>query len=87
MDAPTTVDALNISGTAEADRHFSGLDDHGHLAAAIGKFQHPGKGSLVFEHVQVLKWDLAPSEGLPGPGGVGSKVFPENDDFFVHVAR
>ena len=80
------VFALNISGTAEADRHLSGFDDDGDLAAAMGKFQHPGKRLFVFEHVQVLEGDLAPSEGLPGPGGVGSEILPENDDFFIHFA-
>jgi hypothetical protein len=81
------VDALDISGTAEADGYFSGLDDDRDLAPAIGEFQHPDKRLIVFEHVQVLDGDFAAGEGLPGPGGVGSKIFSKNNHLFVHCPR
>jgi hypothetical protein len=82
--APTTAGPLNLSGAAETDANFAGLDDDGYLAAPVGELHHPGKSLVVLEHVQILKRNLAASVGLPGRGGVGSKIFAKNNDFLVH---
>jgi hypothetical protein len=54
------------------------------LPSSIGQLEHPLESLLVFEHVDILVWNFAPRESLPGCGRVGSKVFAENDDFFFH---
>jgi hypothetical protein len=76
--------ALNVSGAAEADADFARLEDNRHLTTAVGELQHLGKSVFVLEDVEVLKWNLAAGVGLPGPGGVGSKIFAKNDHFFIH---
>ena len=86
MNAPATAGALNFSGTAEADGNFSRFGDNRHLAPAVGKLEHSLKSLVVFEHIQIRKRDLAASKGLPGRGGVRSKILAENYDFFVHLA-
>jgi hypothetical protein len=82
--SPATAGALNFSGTAEADRNFTGFDDDGNIAPAIGKLQHSCKALLVFQHVDVLERNFATGIGLPGARGVGSEVFPKDKNFFVH---
>lgn len=76
--------ALNVSGTAEADGNFSGFDDNRYLAAAVDKLQHSLKSLFVLEHIQIRKRDLAATKGLPGRGGVRSKILAKNYDFVVH---
>ena len=83
-DTPATAGALDFSGTAEADGNFPRFDDNRYLAPAVGKLQHSLKRLFVLEHIQIRKWDLAASKGLPGRGGVGSKILAENYDFVVH---
>ena len=83
--SPATAGALNLSGTAEADRNFTGFDDDGNIAPAIGKLQHPCKALLVFQHVDVLERNFPTGVSLPGARCVGSEVFPKNQNFFVHV--
>jgi hypothetical protein len=46
--SPATAGALNFSGTAEADRNFTGFDDDGNIAPTIGQLQHLCKALLVF---------------------------------------
>jgi hypothetical protein len=82
--SPTTAGALNCSGTAEADRNFTGFDDDGNIATTIGKLQHLCKALLVFQHVDVLERNFATGISLPGARGVGSEVFPKDKNFFVH---
>ena len=75
---------LNFSRTAESDRDFAGFENDRDLAPPIGKLQHALKPRLVLQYVDVLVGNLAARESLPGSGRVGSKVFPENNDFFFH---
>jgi hypothetical protein len=85
-DPPATAGALNFSGTAEADGHFSRFDDNRYLAPAVGKLQHSLKSLFVLEHIQICKRDLAARKGLPGRGRVRSKILAKNYDFVVHFA-
>jgi hypothetical protein len=82
---PATAGALHFSGTAEADGHFAVFDDHRDLAAAFGVPQHLGQRLIVFEHVAVFEGNFFAREGLPGRGGVGSKLFAENYYGVRHV--
>jgi hypothetical protein len=84
-DAPTTAGALNFSGTAEADGNFPRFDDNRYLTPAVGKLQHSLKSLFVLEYIQIRKGDLATSKGLPGRGGVRSKILAENYHFVVHL--
>jgi hypothetical protein len=86
MIEPATAGALNLSGTAEADGHFAGFDDNGHVAAALGVFEHARKPLLVLQHVDVLERNLAAGERLPGARSVGSEIFAENEDLVVHFS-
>jgi hypothetical protein len=86
LAAPATAGALNLSGAAEADGNFAGFDDHGHVAAALGILEHALQPLFVFEHVDVLERDLAPVKRLPGARRVGSEIFAENQDLFVHAS-
>jgi hypothetical protein len=79
--------ALNFSRTAEADRNFTGFDDDGDLVPAVGKLEHALQALLVFENIYVLMRNLTAAECLPGAGGVRSEIFPEYQNFFIHVAR
>jgi|SRR4029453_390321 len=79
--------ALNFSRTAEADRDFTGFDDDRNLAPAVGKLEHALQALLVFEDINVLMRNLTAAECLPGAGGVRSEIFPEYQNFFIHVAR
>jgi hypothetical protein len=54
------------------------------LPSSIGQLEHLFKSLLVFEHVDVLVWNFAPRESLPGSSRVGSKVLTKNHDFFGH---
>lgn len=83
---PATAGALHFSGTAEADGHLAVFDDHRNLAPALGVPQHLGQGLIVFEHVTVLEQNFFAREGLPGRGGVGSKLFAENNHGVRHVS-
>jgi hypothetical protein len=76
--------ASHFSGAAEADGHFAALDDHRHLATAIGMLQHFRQRIIVFEHVAVFEGNLPAREGLPGRGGIRSKFFAENYDGVAH---
>jgi hypothetical protein len=78
--------ALNFSGTAEADRNFTGFDDDGNITPTIGKLQHSCKALLVFQHVDVLERNFATGISLPGARGVGSEVFSKDNNFFVHFS-
>lgn len=84
-DAPTTAGGLNVSGTAEADGNFPRFDDNRYLTPAVGKLQHSLKSLFVLEYIQIRKGDLATSKGLPGRGGVRSKILAENYHFVVHL--
>ena len=79
--------ALNFSRTAEADRDFTGFDDDRNLAPAVGKLEHALQALLVFENIDVLMRSPTAAECLPGTGGVRSEIFPEYQNFFIHVAR
>ena len=78
--------ALNFSRAAETDRNFPGFDDDRHLAAAFGKFKHLLQPGFVFQDVDVFMRNLATGESLPGPGRIGSEIFSEYQDFFIHDA-
>ena len=41
---------------------------------------------VVLEHVEILEGSLAARVGLPGRGGVGSKIFAEDYDFRFHCS-
>ena len=84
--SPTTAGALDLSGAAEADRDLAGFHDDRHIAAALRKLQHSRKPLLVFQHVYVLERNFAASVSLPGARSVGSEIFAENENFFVHVS-
>src|SRR6266508_2628320 len=84
--SPATAGALDLSGATEPDGDFTGFDDDGNIAAAIGKLQHPCKTLLVFQYVDVLERNFAAGISLPGARGVGSEVFPKDKNFFVHFA-
>ncbi len=91
ISLPATAGALHFSGAAEADGHFAVLDDHRHLAPAIGMLQHFRQRIIVFEHVAVFEANLPSRESLPGRGGIRSKVFAKNYDgvahFILHCGR
>jgi len=75
---------LNFSRAAEADRNFTGFDDDGNLAPAVRQLEHALQALLVFEDVDVVMRNLTTAECLPGAGGVGSEVFSEYQNFFIH---
>jgi hypothetical protein len=75
---------LNFSRAAEADGHFAGFEDDGHLAPAIGQFQHLCQALLIFQDVDVIEGDLAAGVRLPGAPGVGSELFAKDRYFVVH---
>jgi len=81
---PATAGALNFSGTAEANRNFTGFDNDGNTASAIGKLQHSCQALLVFQHVDVVERNFATGISLPGARSVGSEVFSEDENFFIH---
>jgi hypothetical protein len=54
------------------------------LPSSVGQLEHAFESVLVFEHVDVLVWNFAPRESLPGSGCVGSKVLTKNNDSFWH---
>jgi len=83
--SPATAGALDLSGATEADGDFTGFDDDGNIAAAIGKLQHSCKTLLVFQYVDVLDRNFAAGISLPGARGVGSEVFSKDKNFFIHV--
>jgi hypothetical protein len=85
ISLPATAGALHFSGAAEADGHFAVLDDHRHLAPAIGMLQHFRQRIIVFEHVAVFEANLPSRESLPGRGGIRSKVFAKNYDGVGHI--
>jgi hypothetical protein len=76
--------ALNFSRAAETDGDFAGFDDNRYLAAAFGKLKHLLQPGFVFQDVDILMRNLATGESLPGPGRVGSEIFSEYQDFFIH---
>ena len=78
--------SLNFSRTAEADADFAGFDDDRYLPSSIGELEHLFESLLVFEHINVLVWNFAPRESLPGSSCVGSKVLTKNNDFFWHMS-
>ena len=82
--APPAPPALDFSRAAEADGDFAGFDDNRHLAAAFGKLEHLLQTLFVFQDVDVLMRNLAAGEGLPGPGRIGSEIFSEYQNFFIH---
>jgi hypothetical protein len=68
------------SCAAVADGHFACLDDNRNLTFALGQLQHPFQDFGVLFHIQVFMIFV----GLPGPVGVRSPGFAENQDFFFH---
>jgi len=76
--------ALNFSRAAETDGDFAGFDDNRYLAAAFGKLKHLLQPGFVFQDVDILMRNLATGESLPGPGRVGSEIFSEYQNFFIH---
>lgn len=78
--------ALDFSGAAEADGDFPGLDEDGHVASPLGELQHLRKSLFVLQHVYILERNFAASVRLPGAGGVGSEIFSEDQNLFVHFA-
>jgi hypothetical protein len=82
--SPATAGALDLSGATEADGDFTGFDDDGNIATAVGKLQHSCKTLLVFQYVDVLDRNFAAGISLPGARGVGSEVFSKDKNFFVH---
>ncbi len=73
---------LNFSAAAETDGDFARLDDNGDLPAAFGDGQHAVETGRVFEHVDVIEWDLSAGEILTGSRGIRSKVLAEDLYFF-----
>jgi hypothetical protein len=82
--SPATAGALDLSGATEADGDFTGFDDDGNIAAAIGKLQHSCKTLLVFQYVDVFERNFAAGISLPGARGIGSEIFSKDKNFFVH---
>ena len=76
--------ASDFSRTAESDGDFAGFDDDRHLAPALGELEHLLQARFVFQDVDVFMGNLAAGEGLPGPGRIGSEIFSEYQDFFIH---
>lgn len=76
--------ASDFSRAAEADGDFPGFDNDRHLAAALGELEHLPQPGFVFQDIDVLMGNLATGEGLPGPGRIGSEIFSEYQDFFIH---
>jgi len=84
MWAPAPL-ALDLSRAAEADGYFAGFDDDRHLTAALGEFEHLFQARFVFQDVDIFMRNLTAGEGLPGPGRIGSELFSEYQNFFIHV--
>lgn len=76
--------ASDFSRAAEADGNFAGFDDDRHLAAALGDFEHLLQAGVVFQDIDIFMGNFAAGEGLPGPGRIGSEIFSEYQDFFIH---
>jgi len=75
---------LDLSRAAETDGDFAGLDDDRHLTPALGKLEHALQARFVFQDVDVFMGNLTAGEGLPGPGRIGSELFSEYQNFFIH---
>ena len=84
VEGRRTVGRLNISRATVANGDFAGFDDDRDLAAAFGELEHLLQARFVFQDVDVFMGNLAAGEGLPGPGGIGSEIFTEYQDFFIH---
>lgn len=83
---PATAGRLDFSGAAVTDRHPIVFQNDRDLPPAFGKAQHIGKRLFVLEHIAIFEGYFPAREGLPGRGGVGSKIFAEDHDEFSHLA-
>ena len=85
MDDSGGTRRLHPSGPAEADRDTATLDDHGHLALAVGERKHLVEFGLVFLDVDVANRHVARLVVLDRGLGIGSTVLAVDDDCFGHV--
>ena len=79
-----TGGALDASGAAEPDRHFSFVDDDGNLTAAAGVFEHFVERSARDLDILVVHGDVFRCVVLTGRNRVGSGVFSENQNCVGH---
>ena len=77
--------ASDASGAAETDRHAAVLDDDRDLAPAFGQLNHPFELGRILLDVDVAKGNVPLFVLLTGGGGVGSRVFAEDEDFVNHL--
>ena len=79
-----TVGRSDLSGAAEADGHFTVLDDHGYLAPAIGELRHALEAGIVCQDVDIVERHFAPGEVRTGSRSKGSKVLAVDRNVFCH---
>ena len=75
--------SLNLSSFAVVtDDHPSLIKDHRDLAVSLGTCQHSFHLRLVRQYIMILNISTLPLKSFPSFGGIGSGVFPKNDDLF-----
>jgi hypothetical protein len=76
-----TVDGLDLSGAAESDGDFAGVDNDRYLPTAFRMAQHPLESIFVLEHIYVFKGNLSLGKVLPGPRSIRAKIMTKNQHF------
>lgn len=81
---PTTVGLLDCSGSAKPSGYLTVLDNDGDIARAFREFQHLRQGLRILLDIMVREWDVSPGVVLTGRRGIGSGIFPVDDDWCLH---
>jgi hypothetical protein len=74
--------ALYFSTAVKADGDVVVFDNHGYFAPAVRIFQHLDQSGIVFEHIYILKRNLAAGEILTGSRSIRSEILTEDQHFF-----
>jgi hypothetical protein len=83
---PPARGGLHASSTAEADRHFTVVDNHGNEPFPARVLEHLLERGRVLLDVEVLNRNVPLLIILTGGLRVGSRVFAEDHDGISHTA-